>query len=242
MSSANKVIANAAIPQRGTYGYLLWLRRDMPNAYAAAARAIPALAQFEASLPKSRGLGDDFSFDVPDVSFDVTPSLPPADSFTLDPSTVDLVNVGAPDFISSSLIPVDVPAMPAIDAPSDVAPSVASSAASAVTSALPAIAKIVVAALPVAAAVINRGTSTQNAQTIAKANQTAQLQYAAAIAGGAPLQTGLVSTPTGLQYLAPIAPLGGSLSSALSASVMGIPIWIVGLGVVGIVALASAKD
>jgi hypothetical protein len=242
MSTASKVIANAPIPQRGAYGYLLWLRRDNPIAYATAVKQIPQVAQFEAALPKAaRGLGDDFDIDVPDIEIDAPADVDTGSSFALDSSTTDLIGTQSIG-IDTSLFPTEAPSMPAITAPPDTSPSAASTAASIAASVLPAIAKIVSAAAPVAAAVINKGTAAQNAATVAKANQTAQLQYAAAVAGGAPLQTGLVTTAGGLSYIAPISALGGSLSSALSASVMGIPIWILALGGFGLVALLSAKE
>jgi len=242
MSSANKVKANPAIPQRGTYGYLLWLRRDLPGAYAKAALAMPTVAAFEASL-RSSGLGDDEIdlsdlMDVADASSSVADVSSPfdisgADQLTgafdtgtiLDSSIASSVNAPVSIDTSTILDQTDSPTLPPIaPPPSDIAPSVPSSAA---------------AAVPVAQLAAVVGGAIAGAPKATKAN-TAQIIVAGA--NLAPLVTGVVTTAAGSSYLAPIQPAAGSLSSVLSSTVFGIPAWILGVGAIGVIALISAKD
>jgi hypothetical protein len=238
--SANKIIANPAIAQRGTYGYLLWLRRDLPQAYRQAALQIPAVANFEASL-RSTGLGDDDidlsdlldvadSSSVADVTsspFDTSDALDLsayADDTVLDSSIASAVNQPVSIDQSTILDSAGTPTLPPIaPAPPDIVPSAPSTAAQAVN--VGQVASVVAA-------------STAGAP---KASNAAAAQVVQAVAGVAPLLTGVVSTANGA-YLAPIAAQPGSLSSVLSSSVAGIPIWIIGLGAVGLLALLSAKD
>jgi len=239
--SAAKVVASPKISQKGTYGYLLWLRSSMPHAYVKAVQSIPQVAAFEASLPRAQspGLGDDFDVDtsafdmsVPDVSVATDVSS----DFSLSASSVDLVNDPV-SFDSSSFA---APSLPEVAPPPDIIPSASSTAASIASSVLPAIAKIVTAAAPVAVAAINNSTAKVNQVTAAKVNQTAAIQYAAAVQGLAPLQTGVITPAAGSAYIAPLAALPGSLSAGLSSTVAGIPVWILALGGLGLLALVAA--
>lgn len=241
MISANKVKANPPITQRGTYGYLLWLRRDLPKAYAIAALNMPSVAAFEASLRAPSGLGDD-EIDLSDLvdvasSADVS-SVPAfdisgADQLTgafdtgtiLDSSIASAVNAPVSIDTSTILDQTDSPTLPPIAAPpADIAPSLPSSAAAVVPAAQ--LAQIVAGA-------------TQGAP---KASGTNAAQLLVAAGNLAPLITGVVTTPAGSSYLAPLQPAPGSLSAMLSSSVAGIPVWILGLGAVGLIAVLAAKD
>lgn len=244
MATAKKVVAHPKITQSGTGGYLLWLRSALPVAYAAAVKAVPQVAQFELALPKAKaGLGDDFDFDfsadldapVTASSFDVGDVASDAGDVDMSSLTsgIDSMDVGP---LATSLFP------PTANIPAATLPAAAASAASAASSVLPTIGAVVLASLPVAAAVLNRSTAQTTAQTVAQANQTAQLQYAAAVRGATPYQTGTVTNPlTGQTYIAPLNSLGGSLSAGLTQSVAGIPVWILALGGLGLVALVAAS-
>src|SRR5271168_628364 len=213
MATANRVQANKPITQTGAMGYLLFLRRDLPPVYSAAVKAYPEVAAFEGALQRqSRGLGDDdtdYSADVFDLS---TITDPPEIELTLPDIEPPAITIPAPELPPIS-IPTDASGQPG-QAAANVGPSTLAAIATAA-------AAIVPAALKVTSAVINN-------QTATKTLQTAQVQYAAAVAGRAPLQTGIVTTANGTQYLAPITSSGAAptvLTNALSTNLAGVPLW-----------------
>src|SRR5271168_1082819 len=216
MATANKVQANKPITQTGAAGYLLWLRRDLPPVYSAAVQAFPDVAAFEATLVRqSQGLGQDDDTDTIDLS-DVTDL-----STMVSPPEIELT---IPN-IEPEPITVPAPELPTVAIPTDSSGAISQAAANVGPSTLASIATaaaaIVPAALKVTSAVINN-------QTASKTLATAQLQYAAAVAGRAPLQTGIVTTANGTQYLAPITSSGAAptvLTNALSTNLAGVPLW-----------------
>jgi hypothetical protein len=219
MAQANKVQASSPINQTGAYGYLLWLRRDLPPVYSAAVQSFPDVANFEAALVRNaRGLGqDEGEIDLSDVTDLSTMVSPPEIELTL------------PD-IEPEPITVPAPELPSVAVPTDSSGAISQAAAnvgpSTLASIATAVAAIVPAALKVTSAVINN-------QTASKTLATAQLQYAAATAGRAPYQTGIVTTPSGVQYLAPIAAVAGggsAIAQSLETNLMGLPLWAWGLG------------
>ena len=231
--NANKIRANAAIPQKGIYGLLLWMRRDAPAAYLQAIATVPGVATFEKSL-RGSALGDD-DLDISDLTdlSDVSSSI---DTTAFDPSSIDTsfsdstvldsdvtaaVNT-QPTFDQSTILDqATAPSFPPISAPADIVPSPPSSAAGAV----------------------NLGQVVQALASTPSTPKVAATQISLAAAGQAPLLTGTVYPSSGAPaYLAPIAAQPGSLSAVLSSSVMGLPVWIFGAAALGIVALLSAKD
>src|SRR5271167_2639844 len=118
MATANKVQANAPINQTGTYGYLLWLRRDLPPVYAAAVKQYPEVAAFEGALQRqAQGLGDDddYSADEFDLS-DITTSAPE-------------IELTLPD-IEPPTITIPAPELPTVAIPADSSGPASSAAAS----------------------------------------------------------------------------------------------------------------
>ena len=216
MATANKVQANKPITQTGAAGYLLWLRRDLPPVYSAAVQAFPDVAAFEAALVRqSQGLGQDDDTDTIDLS-DVTDL-----STMVSPPEIELT---IPD-IEPEPITVPAPELPTVAIPTDSSGAISQAAANVGPSTLASIATaaaaIVPAALKVTSAVINN-------QTASKTLATAQLQYAAATAGQAPYQTGIVTTANGTQYLAPLSAVSGGgsqIASIFETNLMGLPLW-----------------
>lgn len=226
MSVASKVQANKPIPQTGTLGYLLWLRRDLPAVYKQVAGQFPQVAQFEGALQRqSKGLGDD------------SPDLTTIDTSSFDfgqPS--DFAAVSLPDWNLTEITPpvVTVPTdLPAVNFPQDTG-GAASSAASLISAdTLASIGKAVVAVTP---GLVNVTSAVLSSNATQKAIATSNAQVAAARAGLAPLQTGYVSGPAGA-YLAPI----NSLSGELSTNLLGLPLWVYLVGAVGLVAVLVAE-
>jgi hypothetical protein len=259
MSVASKISIHAPIPQTGVYGYLLWLRQNMPTAYAIASTKVPALAAFETALKAEGGalgcgcgLGDDGDFDISDIADDAsdldTSSFTDAFTGTADtgPITTDLsindnsildagqvtTNLNPATLDMSTVDPGDVPSLPPIAAAPAAASSTGSIAgSSSMASSLPAIAAIVGAVAGVTVAALNHSTASINASTVAKTQGAAQLQLAQALAGGSPLASGVVMGPNG-SYIAAVTP------SLLSSSIGGVPLWVLMLGAVGAVMLA----
>jgi hypothetical protein len=227
MSIANHITPKKPIGQAGKYGYLLWVRRDLAPVYSALIRQFPDVATFEAALRRqAQGLGDDFvipditvsapAYDVPIVDFSADLSIP---TFTASDSVLpsfDLPTVAIPPDVSGA----------AGQVASNISPSTFSDIGRAVTAILPTAIK---AAGTVGAAVIN-------AQTASKAQQTAQIQYAAAAAGRSPYQTGVIRTGSGSLYLAPIGPYSGA-----SGMIAGVPLYWWLIGGVGVLAVLLAS-
>lgn len=226
----SNIIPKPHIAPTGAAGYLLWLRRDLPPVYQRVVKQFPQVAQFESAI-RSHGLGDDM---LPEI--DVTaPSGDPT------PITVDFSSdLSTPLLVSSDMF-VSAPALPAVDTSAAAAPAAAQAAAAVTPSALSAIGSFVQAVLPgaITAGAAVAGAVIKN-KTAVIANQTAQLQYAAAVAGGSPYQTGIVTAPNGTQYLAPIQ--GGSILPGIvdaSGNILGVPWWIWAAGAVGVMVVAS---
>jgi hypothetical protein len=241
VASLNKVIAKPPIVQGGTYGYLLWLRRDLPPVYAALAKQVPDVARFEAALVRQNaGLGQDLltdDFSMPDLS-PVAIDTPVAVDYADALATPTLTTSSGP--IASDLSTVTIP--------SDVGGSVAGQVANGVSpSTLATIGATVAAILPTAIkAAATVGAAVINSQTASKALATAQLQYSAAVAGKAPLQTGIITTPGGVSYLAPIQsfsglPSGSTLTDTLQASIAGVPLYVYLLGGAALLVLLASR-
>jgi hypothetical protein len=248
MATANKIAIHAPITQAGAYGYLLWLRQNAPAAYLSALKRVPTLRTFETTLraESPSQLGDDF--DVSDV-LDTSDVSDLADSIDASPITVDLTDSLSTIDSDASILTPDNPALEAPPDVSVVAPSVptlppitpppADSATAAVaaspsmSSSLGTIAAIAIAAAPVVAAVINHSTATINASTLAKTQGAIAAQYQVALVGQQPLTTGTVQGPAG-NYIAAVQPAASvGQSSLLTATIGGIPLWIVALGGLG---------
>ena len=231
MTVANKVAAKPAIQQSGTHGYLLWLRRDLPPVYSVVAQTYPQVAAFEGALQRqATGLGQDL-LDTDDTD--------ESDIYSIDPSSIDEPVIVLPDVsITDPVITVDAPDVPALPPISSDSSGAAGAAASAVSgSTLASIASTVAAVLPAA---LKTATAIVNSQTASKTLATAQLQYAAATAGKSPLQTGIVTTANGTQYLSALTSAGelSDIGDTLSFSLGGLPLWAWGL--IGLGALAFA--
>jgi len=229
MTVANKVTASAPIRQPGSYGYLLWVRRDLPPVYSQLVKTYPQVANFESALQRqASGLGQDL-LDTDDIDesgiFDSSIISPIDEPVTIiPPAELTTITVPAPD-VTPVPVPVDTSGA-AGEAASNISGSTLSSIANTVATLLP-------AALKTATAVVN-------SQTASKTLATAQLQAAAALAGKSPLQTGIVTTANGTQYLSALNSAGGlsDLSDTLSFSLGGLPLWAWGL--IGLGALAYA--
>jgi hypothetical protein len=209
MAVANKVQVKPAIQQSGAYGYLLWVRRDLPPVYSTLLKTYPQVANFESALKRqASGLGQDL-LDTDDTD---ESGIVPIDFGT--PSIDEPVVITTA--FSDPVITVDAP---------EISPSTLTSIASTVAAVLPAALKT--------AAVVSAGSAS-------KTLSTAQLQAAAALAGSAPLTTGIVTTASGAQYLSALssAAEGSDIADVLDFSLGGLPLWAWGL--IGLGALAYA--
>jgi hypothetical protein len=262
MGIVSHIEIHPKVNQTGTYGYLLWLRSAMPSAYVAVANRVPQVLAFEKSLRQESGLGccglgqddsiDLSDFDAPSIdTSDIDTSA--FDSSAFDSGTDTASSAISVDYTSqlsdASIVSLDQPTPPEIDDTSIVAPapelppgepppaaSTTGSLASAASAALPAIAAIVKAVAPVVTAAINNSTASINQATVAKTVQAGQIQLAQALAGAAPLTSGVVMGPNG-SYVAAVAPAAGSLAAVasglatdLSSTVAGVPVWLLALG------------
>jgi len=252
MTVANKVTANPVIGHAGALGYLLWLRRDLPAAYVAAARAFPQVAAFEAAISRSAaGLGDDGDISI-DVSSAISSPIDAGSAFdssaSLSPVSVDYSSQLAQSTVAPS---VSLPPIAVTPDANSTAADIASSTSSSLASIGSFVAKVLPTVITAGAAV---ATAVIKNQTASKAQATAALQLKAAQAGLSPYQTGYVATANGGAYLAPIQSVGAqspyaatsqpvaySSGSGLSAPLMGIPLYIWLAGGLGLVALLAME-
>jgi hypothetical protein len=228
VSTASKVQVNAPIPQTGTLGYLLWLRRDLPAAYSVVAKQFPQVAAFEGALQRqSAGLGDNgddlttidtssFDFSSPDVAIVVDNPI----DFTLPAIVPEPITITPPD-------------VPAVNMPADSTGAAASAASMVSSSTLAQIGQAVVAVTP---GLVNVANAVINSNNVQKVLATSNAQVAAAQAGMAPLLTGIVSGPNGT-YLAAV----NSLTGELSTDFFSLPLWVYLVAAVGLVALLVAE-
>ena len=237
MAVANKVSPKTPITQTGALGYLLWLRRDLPPVYSAVKAQFPAVANFEtALLRQNAGLGQDdltdsFSDTLPEIDLSATMDTPITSDFapTFDTPTFTASNMSLP-----------APDLPPVASSIDAGGAAGAAASNVSTSTLSSIGSAVAAILPVAIKAASAvGVAVINSQTASKAQQTAQLQLAAAMAGKSPYQTGIITTGTGSQYLAPI--IGANAAAALTSSVIGLPLWVWLAGGAGLFAIVLAS-
>lgn len=217
MAVANKVAAKPAIQQSGAHGYLLWVRRDLPPVYSALVKTYPEVANFESALQRqSSGLGQD-ELDADDTD--------ESGIFSIDPGSIDEPVIILPDAsFTDPVITVDAPDVPPVTVSSDSSGAAGAAASGISSSTLSSIAGTVAAVIPAA---LKTATAVVNSQTASKTLATAQLQYAAALAGRSPLQTGIVTTANGTQYLSALGS-GSDLSNVgdiFSTTVAGLPLW-----------------
>jgi hypothetical protein len=229
MAVANKVQVKPAIQQSGAYGYLLWVRRDLPPVYSTLLKTYPQVANFESALKRqASGLGQDL-LDTDDTD---ESGIVPIDFGT--PSIDEPVVITTA--FSDPVITVDAPEISPVAVSSDASGAAGAAASGISSSTLTSIASTVAAVLPAAlktAAVVSAGSAS-------KTLSTAQLQAAAALAGSAPLTTGIVTTASGAQYLSALssAAEGSDIADVLDFSLGGLPLWAWGL--IGLGALAYA--